>query len=515
MSLASCLLYSSVVFATTFGTTLVGIDAHPIEVEVELSQGIPHFCIVGLGDTAVQEARHRIHAALRASQLYLPHKRITINLAPADLRKDGTRLDLPMALGLLTAAKLLHFPNLSHTIAIGELALSGNLRPVKGILPAAELARTLGYSTLIVPEPNGAEAAVIEGLQVIASPNLTQLVRHLNGEYVLPSPKALDTSEDQQRLPNLKDVRGQYQARRAMEVAAAGRHNLLLIGNPGCGKTMLAQRLPSILPDLQTEEQIMLTRIRSATGLIGDHKGLVTCRPFRAPHHTISSAGLLGGGQPIKPGEVTLAHGGVLFIDEIPEMPRRILESLRQPLEDHEVVISRYKQTVRLPAAFMLVGAANPCPCGWYGHSSGRCKCSPEHMHKYAQRFSGALLDRVDLIAETPSLTPEELLDAPPGEASESIRLRVKAAHKRQIDRGGCTNSELSGNLLRGDAHLSTSSRALLRNAARSLGMSARGLDRVLRVARTIADLAGECRIQDSYLVEALHYRNPSNWRSR
>ncbi len=489
--------------------TLVGIDAWPVEVETELSQGLPNFSIIGLGDAAVQEARFRIQAALRSSELDLPHRRITINLAPAGLRKDGASLDLPMALSLLVAAEILDAQTLRRTVAIGELSLSGEIRAVRGVLPIAAMAKARGAERVIVPWPNGHEARALDKLDVIAAPDLARLVAHIRDGAPLPAPPSAPKPTSTPDL-DLADVRGQPFARRALEIAAAGGHNLLFIGHPGAGKTMLARRLPTILPPLDADERIAVSKVWSAAGLIMNGQSMVTRRPFRAPHHSTSEAGLIGGGNPVRPGEVSLAHRGVLFLDEVPELPRRTLESLRQPLEDRFVTIARARHVVRLPAAFMLVAAANPCPCGWNGHGSGRCWCRADEIHRYLGRLSGPMLDRIDMVVETPSLTPDALMMREAGENSENVRRRVEAARNRSRLRNISSNSELSGKQLRVCARLNDAAERLLEKALSRLHLTARSMDRVLRVARTVADLDRSERIDSEHLAEALQYRPPA-----
>lgn len=479
-----------------------------VEVEVELSTGLPILSLIGLGDTAVQEAKYRIQSAIRAAGLELPHKRVTINLAPADLRKDGAGLDLPMALALLTATGHLPADALASTVAVGELALTGALRPVRGALASAVLARANGHQTLIVPPANATEAAALPGIRVLAPSTFAELVAHLRGEASLspqpPSARAPVTITDPDL--DLSDVRGQPLARRAVEIAAAGAHNILLIGPPGSGKTMLARRLPGLLPPLTIEESLDVTRVWSAAGLtVGG--GLVTRRPFRAPHHTLSEAALIGGGPLVRPGEVSLAHEGVLFLDELPEMPRRALDSLRQPLEDREICISRVRQTVRLPARFMLVGAANPCPCGWAGDPSDRCLCGDDRIGRYFERISGPILDRFDMIVEVPAVPPAEVLAERAGESTARVRSRVSDARQRAAERGHIANAHLQGQALRRATRLPDDARKMLEEAARKLCLSARGIDRVVRVARTIADLGGEDHVGTADLAEALRYR--------
>lgn len=502
------------VVASIRSATLVGVDAAAIDVEAELSLGLPYFSVIGLGSTTIQEARYRVQAALRVSGIALPQKKITINLAPASLRKEGASLDLAMALSLLVAADFLEAEELRDTLVVGELGLNGDLRPVRGVLAMASLARMLGLKRVIVPRDNGAEALAISGLSVLAPGSLIEVVGALRGE-ISPAPVIPGIAKREEYAVDFREVRGQRVARRAAEIAAAGGHNLLVLGNPGSGKTMLARRIPTILPPLTPDEQIEVTKVWSAAGLTIGRGGLMTARPFRAPHHTISEAGLIGGGSSIRPGEVSLAHRGVLFFDEMPETPRRVLESLRQPLEDREIVISRARHTARLPAAFMLVGAANPCPCGWLGHRSRPCLCTELDVRRYLGRLSGPLLDRIDMVIDAPSLTPAELMSEEEGEPSAAIRTRVVAARDLAEHRSGTPNALLHGQGLKKHGRPDDGGRALLAEALERLDLSARSVERVLRVARTIADLRGEPVVGREAIGEALQYRQPASWASK
>ena len=486
-----------------------GIGGYGVSVEVYITNGLPHFEVVGLPDAAVKEARERVHAAVKNSGFRFPVSRLTVNLAPADKKKTGTVYDLPILIGILAASGDISRPE-SDTAFIGELGLSGELRPVQGALPMALAAEREGVKKLFVPAENASEAAFAEGLTVYGVESVSQLVRHLRGEKLIEATPAPSVSANPGELLDFADVKGQENVKRAFEIAAAGGHNILIVGPPGAGKSMLAKRLPGILPDMSREEIIEATEIWSVAGLTGKDHPLVTSRPFRAPHHTVSAAGLAGGGTVPKPGEISLAHDGVLFLDELPEFRSDVLEVLRQPLEDGIVTVSRVAGSVSFPSRFMLVCAMNPCKCGWYGDPSGRCKCSEAEVHRYHSRISGPLLDRIDLIVEVPALDYEELKRRTPAESSAKIRERVNAAREKQrqrfSDRAMC-NARMQGRELRTFCAPDEEGDALLRAAFDTMQLSARSYDRILRVARTIADLEGADSIRADHIAEAIQYR--------
>lgn len=485
---------------------LIGVDAVPVEVEVDVSNGLPAFTVVGLPDQSVSEARERVRAAVRNAGLPFPAARITVNLAPADLRKEGPLYDLPIALGVLAAQEVLPAAALEGYLIAGELALDGTLRPIAGAVNLALLAAELKVAALL-PDGNAQEAALIDGVTVYGARNLWEAVRHLGGQQPLEAAQANDKQNDDDLFPDLGDLKGQAAARRALEVALAGGHNLLMIGSPGSGKTMLARRAPGLLPPLTRPEALEVTRIHSAAGLLTSRGTLSRHAPFRAPHHTVSDAGLIGGGSIPKPGEVSLAHRGLLFLDEFPEFSRKALETLRQPLEDGRVTISRARATVDYPARFQLLAAMNPCPCGHFGDPEKPCTCSPAERIRYAGRLSGPLLDRIDILQRVPRLTVDELTRAPEPEKSAPVRQRIAAARARMLERQGTRNSDLTGQALREHAPLAAGPLAFAQAAARQLGLTGRGFDRVLRVSRTIADLAGSDEIREAHLAEAVTYR--------
>ena len=505
-----------------FGAAVQGIDATIITIEVNSSRGIKFF-LVGLPDSAVKESHERIVSALQVNGYKFPTCQIVINMAPADIRKEGSSYDLPLAIGILAATGTINSDKLGKYLLIGELSLDGSLQPVKGALPIAIAARAQGFEGFILPKQNAREAAVVNNLQVYGVDNITEVIDFFNGKKEL-IPTIVNTREEfyqnQINFPfDFSDVKGQENVKRALEVAAAGGHNLIMIGAPGSGKSMMAKRLPSILPPLSLGESLETTKIHSVAGKLNKDSSLIATRPFRSPHHTISQVAMVGGGASPQPGEISLAHNGVLFLDELPEFNRSVLEVLRQPLEDRQITISRAKYTLNCPASFMLVASMNPCPCGYYNHPTRNCVCNPGQVQKYLNKISGPLLDRIDIQIEIVPVPFEKISEQQPGESSASIRERVIRARQIQTERFAnyprihC-NAQMTSKLLHQYAQPDSQGLQLLKNAMTRLNLSARAYDRILKVARTIADLEGSESIRSQHLAEAIGYRNldRENW---
>ena len=502
-------------FVKAYSASLVGVSAITISVEVNLSRGLGMF-LVGLPDSSVKESQDRIRSAFENSNFKMPGKCLVINLAPADVRKEGSSFDLPIAVGILAATEQVSSERIGDYIITGELSLDGTLRPVRGVLPITVAAKEQGFRGVIVPAANASEAAVVEGLEVVAADSLRHVADMLNGNAPIVAVPAEVVEESAPASPyaeDFSDVKGQENVKRALEIAAAGGHNVIMIGAPGSGKTMLARRMPTIMPPMTREEALETTKIHSVAGKLGAHQGLMTSRPFRTPHHTASQVALIGGGSNPRPGEVSLSHNGILFADELPEFGRSALEVMRQPMEDKKITISRAKYSIEYPANFMLIASMNPCPCGYYNHPTRECTCNRYAVHNYLNRISGPLLDRIDLHIEVVPIPIEDLNTKRTGESSAEIRERVMAAREIQSRRfadcpGVHTNAMMNSAMIRTFCPLSDEVAALLNRAIERINLSTRAYDRIIKVARTIADLEGKENIETSHIAEAINYRS-------